>query len=117
MDTPKTLRYIARTVLLILAILIFLFALFSGAEDGLKGILLNSPNALTGLFVLVFIFIAWKWELVGGILIVLTGIFAVFFFGFYEAGSRFMLFIIPLPLIVLGGFLIMAWYMTRRQNL
>ena len=88
MKTAKILRYIARYTLLIFGVLIFVFALLSGSETfggGIKGILKNSPNALPWLILLILVVIAWKWELVGGILITLLGILALGFFGIFTA--------------------------------
>ncbi len=113
----KYLRYIARTILIIISVFWFLFALFSGAEEyggGLKGILMNSPNALPWLSLLVFVFLAWKWELIGGILIVMLGGFTVYFFKAYESLPVFI--IISLPLIILGGFYIFSWYLAKNKS-
>lgn len=119
MDSRKIsryLRYTARTVLLILAILLFVFSLISGAEQlggGLEGIILNSPNALPWAFLLGFVYIAWRWELIGGSLIVLMGLFTLFFFKGYE--HPFVLFVITIPLVVFGSFFIISWYLTRKR--
>ena len=59
----KYLRYTARIILLIISSFWFVFALFSGSEMygvGLKGVLMNSPNALPWLLLLVFNYIAYK---------------------------------------------------------
>jgi len=114
----KYLRNIARYVLLIFGILVFIFALLSGSEDyggGLHGIIKNSPNALPWLLLLILIFVAWKWELVGGILITLLGIFLLFFF--VICGNNFFLstLIITLIPIIFGCFFILSWYLTKNK--
>ena len=112
----KYLRYTARTILLIITALVFVFSLLSGSEKyggGIKGILKNSPNALPWLLLFVFIYVAWKWELVGGAIVALTGVFTVFFFHSYRFPIVF--FVISVPLIILGSFFIASWYLTREQ--
>lgn len=112
----KVLRYISRTILLLVAIFWFIFALLSGAEGyggGLKGIIMNSPNALPWLLLFVFIYIAWKWELIGGILVALTGLCTIFAFDTFESIPAFLL--ITVPLIVLGAFLIISWHLTKKE--
>ncbi len=112
----KYLRYTARTILLIITALVFVFSLLSGSEEyggGIKGILKNSPNALPWLLLFVFIYVAWKWELVGGAIVALMGVFTVFFFHSYRFPIVF--FVISVPLIILGGFFIASWYLTREQ--
>lgn len=111
------LRYTAGTVLLVLGILIFIFSLLSGSEQlggGIQGIILNSPNALPWAFLLGFVYIAWRWELVGGSLIVLMGLFTLFFFKGFE--HPFVLFAITIPLVVFGSFFIISWYLTRKKT-
>lgn len=103
----KILSYTSKTILVLISSLYFLFALLSGSEKyggGLKGILMNSPNALPWLLLFVLVYIAWKWKLIGGILIALMGLFTVFFFNTFE--SFFAFFVISFPLIVLGSILI-----------
>ena len=104
----KYLRCFTRTVLLVISIFWFVFALLSGAADyggGVRGILMNSPNALPWLLLLILVYIAFKWELVGGILIGLMGILTIFAFNTFR--HLFVLFAISIPLIILGGFLIL----------
>jgi hypothetical protein len=111
----RWLRYVARTVLVIASVFWFVFALFSGAEgfgEGMKGVLINSPNALPWLLLFVLVWVVWKWELIGGILISVFGLVTVFFFDTYEEVISFL--IISLPLILLGGSLIVSWCLTKR---
>ena len=116
LKTANILRNIARYTLLVLVILVFIFALLSGAEKyggGIHGIIKNSPNSLPWLILLILIFIAWKKELVGGIIITLIGIAMLFFFVLF--GNNFFLstFILTLLIIVLGSFFILSWYLRR----
>jgi len=111
----KYLRYTARTVLLTIGILIFVFSLFSGAEQlggGIEGVILNSPNAIPWAVMLGFVYIAWNRELIGGILIVLMGLFTLLFFKGFE--HPFVFFVITIPLVVFGSFFIISWYLSKR---
>jgi len=121
MNTPQIkianiLRNTARYSLLIIGVLIFIFALLSGAESqggGVMGIIKNSPNALPWVLLLVLVYVAWKWELVGGIIITALGLFLFYFFNF--AGNNFFLFtfILTLLIILLGSFFILSWYLRK----
>ena len=76
--TANIFRNIARYSLLIIGVLIFIFALLSGAEKlggGIMGIIKNSPNALPWALLLILVYVAWKWELVGGIIVTGLGLF------------------------------------------
>ena len=75
---------------------------------------MNSPNALPWLLLGVLVYVAFKWELVGGLLIVGMGVLTVFFFHAYK--SAFIFFAIPVPLVVLGGFLVVSWYLTKQTQ-
>ncbi len=114
----KYLRNTARYVLLILGILVFIFALLSGSEGyggGLGGIIRNSPNALPWLILLIMVFIAWKWELAGGIIISLLGL-AMVYFVIFQANNFFLTtFILTLLIIILGSFFIISWCL-RKDN-
>ena len=111
----KYLRYIARAILLMVASFWFVFALLSGAEQyggGLLGILKNSPNALPWLLLFVLVYLVFKKELWGGILILLMGFCTVFAFDTFEEPIAFLL--ISLPLILLGSFFVISWYFFSR---
>jgi hypothetical protein len=92
------------------AVFFLVFALMSGAEK--SGVLKNIPNALPWIILLVFACIAFSKEIIGGTLIVLFGIFTIMFFGALE--FLWILFIISLPLILLGSFL--ALFGFSRKN-
>jgi|GEM_PF-527574 len=109
-------RLIARYPLLILGILVFLFALLSGSEGyggGIAGIIKNSPNAIPWLILLVLVFIAWKWELIGGILVTVLGIALLYFFNFTGPGFSLFPFILTIMITILGSFFILSWLFRR----
>ena len=84
------LRIIARIGTLTLGSLIFLFALFSGAEaygGGFMGVIKNAPNAFPWALILLAAIIALRWELIGGILVTLLGVIAAAKYVFFASGS------------------------------
>jgi hypothetical protein len=114
--TAVVLKNIARYVLLVLGMLTFLFALVSGSESfggGVMGILKNSPNALPWLILLLLLWLAWKRELIGGLLLMSLGI-GLFFF-FYSSGGTFywIPFALTLLIVVLGVFFVISWMLEH----
>jgi hypothetical protein len=90
--------YFCKVLLLVMAISFFVFALMSGSANG--GVLRNIPNSLPWILLIIFSIIAFRWQILGGVLIILFGIFTILFFGALE--FLWILFVISLPLIVLG---------------
>ena len=116
--TANWFRNIARYAMLTIGVLIFVFALVSGAEEyggGLQGVVKNSPNALPWVALLVIVFIAWRWELVGGTLIILVGGFAYWFISFRGNSFNVAPFIIFLLIILMGEFFLISWYLRRKN--
>ena len=114
-------RYPARIILLLMGVLLFVFGLLSGAENSegittLNGIINNSPNAIPGVVILLFVLIAWKHELLGGILITLFGLFLVYFFNF--SGNHFFIttFVATLVITTFGLFFILSWLIRKRTT-
>jgi hypothetical protein len=118
----KKANFFRRTSIYLLSIiggLAFGFALISGAEDyggGLSGILKNSPNALPWLSLLLLVLLAWKRELVGGMLITLFGLTLLYFFNFSGPNFFWSTFVLTLFIPILGLFLILSWYLRRSIN-
>lgn len=97
----------------------FLFGLFSGAESfggGIKGVIMNSPNSLPWLILLIIVLIGWKYELIGGILISSIGIATIFAFDFYTVENLLGLFTIALPITILGGLLILGYFLKKKKK-
>ena len=114
-------RYSARIILLLMGVVVFVFGLLSGAENSegitaFSGIINNSPNAIPGAVILLFVFIAWKHELIGGILITLFGLFLVYFFNF--SGNNFFIttFVATLVITTFGIFFIFSWLIRKRTT-
>ena len=115
-QTANILRNIARYSLIVISILVFIFALLSGSEEyggGISGIIQNSPNALPWLLLLVLTFIAWKWELIGGILVTVIGLFMVYFFNFQGQNFFIITFTITSVIVILGLLYILSWNFRR----
>ena len=113
------LRSTARYVLLVLGILVFIFALLSGAESyggGIKGIIQNSPNAIPWGILLVLVYVAWKWELTGGIIITIIGIAMLYFFNFRGPNFFLFTFFLFLVIIFLGSFFIISCYLRKDKQ-
>ncbi len=100
----RTLRYFARTVLCVTALFWFGFAMLSGAENDFEGILSNLPNTLPWLGFFVVVYMAFRWELLGGALVLSAGIASVFFFSAWTSPA--VLLGISLPNIVAGAALV-----------
>ena len=118
LKTANILRGTARYTLLVLAILVFIFALLSGSEEkggGIAGIIKNSPNAIPWLILLIFVYVAWKWELTGGIIITLLGIAMLYFFVLASPNFFLATFILTLLIIMLGTFFILSWHLRKEH--
>lgn len=116
LQIANTLRLIARYTLLILGLLTFIFALLSGSEKyggGVKGILQNSPNALPWALLLLLVYIAWKRERLGGILITALGLFLVYFFNVKGNHFYWIIFLLTVFITVLGGCFILSSYLRK----
>ena len=108
-------RTTARILGIIYGILIFIFALVSGAEaygNDFMAIVKNSPNALPWLIFLLLVWLAWKNELLGGIIITILGIAMLFFF---QVFGNFMMatFIIVLIVIMIGNLFLLSWWIRK----
>ncbi|MCB0635651.1 MAG: hypothetical protein KDC54_03485 [Lewinella sp.] len=111
------LRNLSWWFLLLLAGWWFLFALLSGAGEyggGLRGLVMNSPNALPWALLLVLVFLARNRPRLGGIFIALFGALTIVFFRTWQA--PLMLGILSLPLMVLGSLLSWADYRLGRTD-
>jgi len=110
-------RCTAKAVLTAVAAFWLVFALLSGAGSyggGVRGIIMNSPNALPWVVFLGVIYVAWRWELVGGALVAGTGLFTVFAFDTLRSPPVF--FLLSFPLAVLGGCLIAGRYLMIKSR-
>lgn len=100
-------RTIARIAALFLAAALLLFSFFSGMEK-LGGLEENLSDTFPWIALLFFVFIAWKWELWGGFLLIAFGAISIFFFDVFSRDSWPALFTVSLPILILGGLFIAA---------
>jgi len=113
-------KNIARYTSLTLGILVFVFALFSGAKDygeGIEGIIQNIPNALPWLLFLLVVLVAWKWEVVGGISIVILGLTFLYVFNFPATHFFSTASIIAYLIILIGVCYILSWYYSQDNSI
>lgn len=115
LKTARTLKLSALILGLIFGVLVFIFALMSGAEaDGndFRALLKNSPNALPWLFFLVLLWFAWKQELMGGMTLMGLGISLFFLF---DTFSDFQLpaFLVALYVILNGTLFVSSWWIKK----
>jgi len=113
----KFLRYFARTLALLWALLWTLFGLASGFGEGenLTGILIHT--AMPGLVFLISALAAWKWEFMGGILLMLEGTAVMIAYPmmarhFPISTIIFVLLTMAFPPLIAGFLLLLA----RRRN-
>ena len=99
--TANILRNIARYMLLLLWILVFILSFNPKDFD----IVLLLP--------LVLILIAWKWEFIGGISITLSGIAILYLRNF---SMPIIIFIIFLLIIIFGSFFILSWHLRKSKK-
>ena len=107
-------RSIARGLALLWAGWWTFFGLASGIGEkaGLLGVLIHTT--VPGLIFLITVLIAWRWEPVGGILLILEGLWAIFFFKQRSlAAFFFMLGTITLPPLSAGFLLLISWRKGR----
>lgn len=107
-------RNIARYTVLALGILVFLYALVSGSEEyggGINGIIKNSPNALPWLLLMILVYVAWKWEVVGGTTLIILGLSILYVINFPSTNFLSLASILAILIIILGIFFILSWYL------
>ena len=110
------LRKVARYGLLTIVAFVIGFALLSGAEKyggGLYGVVQNSPNALPWLVLLGLVYVAWRWEKIGGTLITTAGIVAVYFFNFEGTHFYWQVFVLTLLIVILGMCFLISAYLRK----
>ena len=115
----RWLRYIARTISLLWAMLWVFFGAASGFGEGESpgGILIHT--AMPGLLFLISTLAAWKWEFTGGILLMLEGLSVMFVYPmmartFPTSTIIFVLLTMALPPLISGLLLLFSSRSTRR---
>ncbi|MBC8266881.1 MAG: hypothetical protein H8E84_07950 [Flavobacteriales bacterium] len=113
------LRIIAQILLFTITSIVFVFALFSGSEGyggGFIGIIKNAPNALPWILLFGLNYLAWKKELIGGVVLTLFGIFISWFFNFN--GGRFDIIVFSMTsLITILGLVFVSLGINKEKNI
>jgi hypothetical protein len=111
MNTVKWMRYGARGIALIWAGWWTLFGLLAGIGEGydLSGVFLHT--LVPGLVFLAAAVIAWRWEVIGGILLLLEGSGTLIMFWFARTIEGFATLALP-PLV--AGLLFLANWMRAK---
>ena len=110
----KILYWFPRILMILFICFISLFALDMFGEDlGFWEMLVGFFMHMIPTFALVILLtIAWKWEKVGGILIILLGVIFTIFFNTYREIITFLL--ISMPVFIVGGLFIWNWLLKKR---
>jgi hypothetical protein len=111
----KQIRKLARVLTIMWASGWILFGLSSGFYEGmtLRGVLLHT--ALPGLIFLLTTIVAWRWEMIGGKLLLFEGLLVLVIFPVIAAGSipfggiLFVILTMALPPLVAGFLLRVSW--------
>lgn len=100
---------VIKILITLIACTIFVFALCSGADtyqNPLMGMLKNLPNTMPWIGLFMLVYITWRWELIGGVLLVMFSVFLFIFFNVIN-GNIFVFCVIIIPLFSMGLFFIM----------
>ena len=110
-------RIIARSLILIMGLIIFSFAFISGIDEMRRGIddmIMSSPYFLSWLILLTILFVAWVWELAGGIIILVMSLYSFYFFILHESAYGFFLIMITVASLILSVCLLSCWFLDRK---
>ena len=105
----KTIYWIPRVLALLFTVPVLIFALLSGAAEyggGLKGIALNSPNAIPWIILLGVVFVAWKWEKIGGYALIAMSI--MFAFMFNAIDNPIVALVLLAPILISGAMFLVS---------
>lgn len=110
-------------IVMILFISMFAFDSFSPGNTIGQNLLALLIHLLPSIGLLILLLVAWKWELIGGIIFTLAGIawsIFVYMINFKRTGSAgkalFVVLTLALPLIITGILFIMNHYQVKRQE-
>lgn len=110
-------KWFPRIWLLIFSSLIFLFVLISETEKAggnFQSLIKISPTLVPWLLLFVLVYVSWRWEKLGGFILILVSIIATIFFGFYKNPAGFAFVIFP---VLLPGILLLAnSYQNRKEE-
>ncbi|MBU0471680.1 MAG: hypothetical protein KKF89_02760 [Nanoarchaeota archaeon] len=88
---------------ILLIIIILFFTLFSLDAGSFLGWIIHM---IPSFLLIIILLISWKWNFVGGIILILVGLLTIFFFDTYK--SIISLLIITIPMIICGTIFMLA---------
>jgi len=96
----KVLHWAPRVLTIIFIGLISTFALdVFGEYQGIKLLLALFLHLIPSIILLIFLAIAWHWEIVGGNLLIAAGVIFGFFFNAFQTLDGFMILVLPLWMV------------------
>ena len=108
-------RWIARVILIAWAAWWIFFSVASGiAEMPDLGAMALITHLMVPVEILLTLYVAWRWELAGGILLLLEVVIAWYFFDLYEPKALFVALTLALPAALAGVLFIACWLSWRR---
>ncbi len=113
-------RIIARSLILLLGAVVFTLAFTAGIEDlkgGIDGILMSSKYSVAWLILLAIFFVAWVWELAGGITILTLALYSLYFFVLNNSSFSIAAFALVLTLLLLSFCLLSCWYLSLYEEI
>ena len=116
MKTIKLMGQVSLWGLTLISLLLFVFALFSGAEENtFQGLLKNSPNALPWLIMLAISLFGWKNKLITGVAALILGTLFIVFLA--VKGSTLLVVYIVIGLVpMFGGLLVGSHYAEQSEQ-
>ncbi len=96
-------RRVARTALVVVTLFWIIFGIATGFnnEGGFSSLFDSFKNILPWIAIIVLWFIAWRWEIIGGLLIIIFSVYMASYLGVFEGDSTEGLMIIT-PLAMTG---------------
>lgn len=120
-QTTKWFRYSARTLGLLWTGWWTFFGLASGLGEGLDPVGVVVHTTMPGLIFLVTVIVAWRWEAIGSILLILEGVLVALAYPVMTSGRMpvativFVLLTMALPPLVSGVLWLASWRRSLRQ--
>jgi hypothetical protein len=108
-------RWIARGIIIAWAAWWIFFSIASGiAEMPDLGLMALITHLMVPVEILLTLYVAWRWELAGGILLLAEVLFAWYFFNLHEPKQLFVALTLALPAALAGVLFISCWLSWRR---
>lgn len=86
-------------------------------KGGIDGILMSSKYSVAWLILLAIFFVAWVWELAGGITILTLALYSLYFFVLNNSSFSIAAFALVLTLLLLSFCLLSCWYLSLYEEI